>query len=128
MYVLPHVAVATSNLPYLKYSQMTLTGESSFSAVWGLKLNFYILHKTILQLFKKDFTVQEKSLLKGRCHEILTIFCLKDSTWAPYEPLKTFLLTFFSPRYSRKTYVSVVNNYAYIHCVSIVDVDVVAHW
>ena len=56
MYVLPHVAVATSNLPYLKYSQMTLTGESSFSAVWGLKLNFYILHKTILQLcVSRDF-------------------------------------------------------------------------
>ena len=98
MYVLPHVAVATSNLPYLKYSQMTLTGESSFSAVWGLKLNFYILHKTILQLFKKDFTVQEKSLLKGRCHEILTIFCLKDLNWAPYEPLKTFLQTFYFPQ------------------------------
>ena len=81
MYVLPHVAVATSNLPYLKYSQMTLTGESSFSAVWGLKLNFYILHKTILQLFKKDFT--RKVAFKGKVSRDFDHFLLKRFDLGP---------------------------------------------
>ena len=33
--------------------------------------------------------------LKGQCHEILNhCFCLKGSTWAPYEQTKLFLKTF----------------------------------
>ena len=40
-------------------------------------------------------------------------FCLKDSTWVPYEQAKTVSRTFsFLQRYSRKPCVSIVNNYA----------------
>ena len=42
-------------------------------------------------------------------------FCLKDSTWAPYEQTKKVSRTFsFSRRYLRKKCVRVVNNNMYI--------------
>ena len=55
-----------------------------------------------------------KHFLKGQCHEIFDhFFCLNDLTCAPYKQAKTVSGTFsFSRRYSRKTCVSVVNDYA----------------
>ena len=46
---------------------------------------------------------------------IVFFFCLKDSTWAPYEQTKKVSRTFsFSRRYLRKKCVRVVNNNMYI--------------
>ena len=46
---------------------------------------------------------------------IVCFFCLKDSTWAPYEHTKKVSRTFsFSRRYLRKKCVRVVNNNMYI--------------
>ena len=52
--------------------------------------------------------------LKGTVsRDFWPFFCLKDSTWAPYEQAKTVSWTIsFSQRYSRKTGVCVVNDYA----------------
>ena len=57
----------------------------------------------------------ENRYLKRQCHKIFTEkkFGLKDSTWTPYEQAKMVSRTFsFSQRYSCKTCVHVVNNYA----------------
>ena len=44
-----------------------------------------------------------ETVLKGQCHEIFDNFCLKDSTWAPYEQTKTVSRTFsYSSKFNSK--------------------------
>ena len=69
----------------------------------------YVLNSSVNPLGR------HKILLKGTVSRDFWpfFFCLKDSTWAPYEQAKTVSRTFsFSRRYSRKTCVRVVNKYA----------------
>ena len=54
----------------------------------------------LAQIFNR-LRLQPKNLGFGRLRLCNTGFCLKDSTWAPYELAKTVLGTFsFSQRYS----------------------------
>ena len=62
----------------------------------------YLLYGFVLMIIVNQSQISQCRFLKAQCHEIFkTFFCLKDSTWAPYEQAKTVSQTFqFSQRYS----------------------------
>ena len=61
-----------------------------------------LLYGFVLMIIVNQSQISQCRFLKAQCHEIFkTFFCLKDSTWAPYEQAKTVSQTFqFSQRYS----------------------------
>ena len=56
-----------------------------------------LLYGFVLMIIVNQSQISQCRFLKAQCHEIFkTFFCLKDSTWAPYEQAKRFRKLFNS--------------------------------
>ena len=82
---------------------------SMFGGGYGWLIPFEIIFVSTFRALNFSRFIARLSL------SYIVFFCLKDSTWAPYEQTKKVSRTFsFSRRYLRKKCVRVVNNNMYV--------------